>query len=134
MTNTKKSINEVKKPMNNDFLEIENADGMPGLVDSTIALEFLLSIKTGIRNAAIALTEIESIEARTAVRNLLNNSMNLHAEVSDLMMVKGWLHPYDVNEQFKLDKISAKTALQIANLELFPEGTSRLGTFATPNY
>ncbi len=134
MNYTKKSINEIKKPMSNDFLEIENADGMPGLVDSTIALEFLLSIKTGIRNTAIAITEIENSEARTAVRNLLNDTINLHAEVSDLMISKGWLHPYDVNEQFKLDKISAQTAIQIASLELFPGDTSRLGTFATPNY
>ncbi|AOY78473.1 spore coat protein [Clostridium formicaceticum] len=120
--------------MNNDYLEVENADGMPGLVDSTIALEFLLSIKSSIRNAAIALTEIENLEARTAVRNLLNDSINLHAEVSEAMIKKGWLHPYDVNEQFKLDKISAQTALKIASLDLFPKDTSRLGTFATPNY
>ncbi|ARE88528.1 spore coat protein [Clostridium formicaceticum] len=132
--NGKEPINEVKRPMNNDYLEVENADGMPGLVDSTIALEFLLSIKSSIRNAAIALTEIENLEARTAVRNLLNDSINLHAEVSEAMIKKGWLHPYDVNEQFKLDKISAQTALKIASLDLFPKDTSRLGTFATPNY
>lgn len=134
MSYSKKSVNEIKKPMNNDYLEIENADGMPGLVDSTIALEFLLTIKTGIRNIAVALTEIEDVEARTSIRKMLNDTINLHAEVSELMIAKGWLHPYDVKEQFKLDKVSAKTALQIANLELFPGDTSRLGTFATPNY
>lgn len=128
------SINEIKRPMNNDYLEVENADGMPGLVDSTVAMELLLSVKTGIRNAAIALTEIEDKEARTAIRSMLNNSINLHAEVTELMITKGWLHPYEVNEQFKIDNTSAKTALRIAELELFPGNTSRLGTFATPKY
>lgn len=130
----KKSINDIKKPMNNDYLEIENADGMPGLVDSTVAMELLLSVKTGIRNSAIALTEIEDKEARTAIRSMLNNSINLHSEVTELMITKGWLHPYEVNEQFKIDTTSAKTALRIAELDLFPGDTSRLGTFATPKY
>jgi len=130
----KNSINEIKRPMNNDYLEIENADGMPGLVDSTIALEFLLSVKTALRNSAIALTEIENSEARAAIRNILNDSINLHAEVTDLIIFKGWLYPYDIDEQFRIDNISTKTAIQIAELNLFPGNTSRLGTFATPKY
>lgn len=130
----KKPLNAIKKPMRNDYLEIENAEGMPGLVDSTIALNFLLTAKNGIRNCAIALTEIADPQARTEVRKMLNASIDLHAQISELMMKKGWFHPYQVNEQFKLDKISAQTALQIANLQLFPGDTSRLGTFATPNY
>lgn len=134
MNFTKQPINEIKKPMNNDFLEIRNAEGMPALVDSTIVMDFLMSIKTGIRNSALALTEIEDSEARVAVRGLLIESISLHAEVTDLMITKGWLHPYDINEQIKIDLISSQTAMQIAKLDLFPKDTSRLGTFATPNY
>lgn len=134
MNSEKKPINKIKKPMNNDYLEIDNADGMPGLVDSTIALEFLLSIKTGIRNSGIAITEIENPKARAAIRNMINDQISLHGEVTDLMITKGWLHPYEVNEQFRIDRISAQTAVRIANLDLFPGNTSRLGTFATPNY
>jgi similar to spore coat protein len=63
--------------------------------DSTIALEFLLSIKTGIRNSAIAITEIESPKARAAIRNMMNDSISLHGEVTDLMISKGWLLPYE---------------------------------------
>jgi spore coat protein CotF len=65
---------------------------------------------------------------------MLYEAIDLHAELTDLMMAKGWLHPYDVKEQFEIDRISAKTSLQIASLDLFPGNTSRLGTFATPNY
>lgn len=134
MEYTRNSINEIKKPMNNDYLEIENADGMPGLVDSTIAMEFLMAVKTGLRNSAFALTEIEDKQARTAIKNILNDSINLHGELTELLITKGWLHPYRVNDQFKIDNISAKTAVRIAELDLFPGNTSRLGTFATPKY
>lgn len=134
MSYEKKPVNAIKKPMKNDYLELENAEGMPGLVDSTIALNFLLSAKSGIRNCAIALTEIADPEARTEVRNMLDAAIDLHTQVSELMMNKGWFHPYHVREQFKLDTMSAQAAVQIANLQLFPGDTSRLGTFATPNY
>ena len=134
MEYTKKSINEIKRPMNNDYLEIENADGMPGLVDSTVAMEFLLSVKTGIRNAGIALTEIAEPEARTAIKAMLNQSIDLHTELTKLMITKGWLNPYDLKEQFRVDKVSAENSIKIAELELFPGNTTRLGTFATPNY
>lgn len=120
--------------MNNDYLEIDNADGMPGLVDSTIAMELLMSVKTGLRNSALALTEIEDREARDAIRDMLNDSITFHGEVTDLLIAKGWLHPYETNEQFKIDSVAAKTALRIAELDLFPGNTSRLGTFATPKY
>lgn len=134
MSYEKKSINAIKGPMKNDYLELENSEGMPGLVDSTIALNFLLNVKSGIRNSAIALTEIADPQARREVRKMLDAQIGLHAEISELMMNKGWLHPYHVQEQFKLDKMSSQAALQIANLQLFPGDTSRLGTFATPNY
>jgi spore coat protein CotF len=130
----RKPINEVKRRMNKDYLDVENAEGMPGLVDSTVALDFLSAVKTSIRNYAISLTETADPEARKVIRSLLDKEIDLHAEVSQLMMDKGWLHPFEVSRQFELDGISSDTALQIASLELFPGDTSRLGTFATPNY
>lgn len=128
----KKPVNEIKKPMHSDFLEIENAEGMPGLADATIAMDFLLGVKSGIRNMALALTEIADAEARMSVHSLLERQIDLHAALTALMQKKGWLKPYHVSEQFKLDEISAKTAMQLSNLELFPEETNRLGVFATP--
>jgi similar to spore coat protein len=130
----RKPINEIKRPMNNDYLEVENADGMPGLVDSTIALDFLLGIKSGIRNNAIAISETASPEVRMTLSSLLDSQIDLYSDVTNLLIKKGWLHPYKLDEQFHLDNVSSKTALQIAKLDLFPGATSRLGTFATPNY
>jgi len=130
----RKPINEIKRPMNNDYLEVENSDGMPGLIDSTIALDFLLGIKTGIRTCAIAISETASPEVRTTLSSLLDQQIDLYSDVTDLMLKKGWLHPYELKDQFNLDYISSKTALQIAKLDLFPEHSDRLGIFATPNY
>lgn len=94
-----KDVNQSITAMNalqgSDYQETDRADGMPGLVDSTIALEFLLSIKTGIRTSAIAMTEIENSKARAAIRDMLNDMISLHAETTDLMITKGWLHPFE---------------------------------------
>lgn len=119
--------------MNNDYLDPINAEGMPNLADSAFALQFLLNAKTGVRNYAAALTETASPEVRTLLRRHLAEALALHRELAALMMKKGWFHPYQLNEQFELDMKSSNTVMKIANLELFPEDTSRRGTFATPN-
>jgi len=116
----------------NDYLEIENSEGMPNLSDSAIALEFIMSVKTGVRNLAIAVTEAASPEVKSVLRKQLNLTLDLHDDLSQLMVNKGWLYPYDVNEQFMLDMKSAEMAARIGGWKLFPEDTSRLGTFATP--
>lgn len=120
--------------MNNDYLEVENADGMPGLVDSTLAMDFLIAAKSGVRTCAIAISECSSPEVRSALTTVLDDAIDLYSNIADLMLKKGLLHPYDLQQQFEIDNISSKTAMQIAKLELFPGNTSRLGTFATPNY
>ncbi|MBP1155603.1 MULTISPECIES: spore coat protein [unclassified Paenibacillus] len=119
--------------MNQDYLDPINSVGMPDLADSSFALDFLLSAKNAVRNCAVALTETITPEARTMVHNQLNEALALHEEVSQLMLNKGWLHPYHLNEQYQLDMKSAKTTVQIAQMELFPKDTARLGLFATPD-
>jgi spore coat protein CotF len=116
----------------NDYLELRNAEGMPKLVDATMALTFLLNAKSGVRNCAIALTEAITPEVRTTLRIQLDNALNLHEEISNMMINKGWFHPINLDKQFQMDMESSQTAVQIASLDLFPGDTSRLGTFATP--
>lgn len=130
----RKHINYTRRRTINDYLELENAEGMPGLVDSTLALDLLITVKSGIRNYGIALTEIADPESRRTIISLLEESIDFHAAVTQLMVDKGWFHPYNPTEQFQLDKIAAKAAMDIANLKLFEGDTSRMGTFATPNY
>lgn len=118
--------------MNNDYLDPINSKGMPELADATFALDFLMAAKNGVRNCAIALTEIATPEVRATIRNQLQEAIELHEKISNLMMSKGWLHPYNLSEQYQLDMKSVDTTLKIAELQLFPDNTSRLGTFATP--
>lgn len=117
--------------MKNDYLEVANAVGMPELVDSTIALEFLSAVKTGVKNYALALTEATNPEVRTTLFNQLQDSITLYSETTDLMMTKGWLHPHDLSHQAHVDIKSADGAMMIAGLKLFPGDTSRQGMFPT---
>lgn len=115
-----------------DYLEIRNAEGMPKLVDETMALAFLLNAKSGVRNCAVALTEASSPDVRTVLKNQLNKGLNMFEEISNMMVNKGWAHPVNLDKQFEMDMQSSQTAVEIAKLDLFPGDTSRLGTFATP--
>ena len=119
--------------MINDYLEIRNAEGMPKLVDATMSLGFLLNAKSGVRNCAIALTEAATPEVRIFLENQLNDAINMHEEISNLMIRKGWFHPVNLEKQFQMDIESSTTATQIASMDLFPGDTSRRGMFATLN-
>ncbi|OMP66139.1 spore coat protein [Domibacillus epiphyticus] len=116
----------------NDYLDPINSVGMPELTDTAIALEFLLSVKNGVRNYAAALTESPTPEVRTVLLQHLEAAIDLHGEVSELMMNKSWFHPYNMDEQIQLDLKSAQTAVDIAKLPLFPGNTNRKGLFPTP--
>lgn len=116
-----------------DYLDPRNAEGMPHLADSAFAMDFLLAVKTGIRNYGFALTETASPELRNLLYKQMEAAMDLHAEISDFMIEKGWLNPTKFNEQYQVDLKSARTAVQIAQMNLFPQDTDRLGMFATPN-
>lgn len=116
-----------------DFLDPRNAEGMPNLADSAITMDFLLGIKNGIRNYSFAITETASPELRRILHRQMEAAIDLHTEVSDLMIKKGWLNPHNLKEQVPVDLKSAKTAIQIAELNLYPRDTDRQGMFATPN-
>jgi similar to spore coat protein len=119
--------------MEMDYLDPQGAEHMPEMADSSFALDFLLSIKSGIHTYAIALTETASPELRKALYRQMELSIDLHGEISDLMISKGWLYPHDVGKQVELDLKSADMAVNIAGMNLFPNDTDRLGMFATPN-
>ena len=118
--------------MNEDYLDPKYAEGMPKMADAAFALDFLLTIKTGIRYYAVALTETTSPGLRTALYKQMEQAIDLHGDVSELMIEKGWLYPNDVGKQIELDIKSADMAISIAEMELFPLDTDRRGTFATP--
>jgi similar to spore coat protein len=124
-------FNEVNV-MNEDYLDPKYAEGMPKMADSAFAMDFLLTVKTGIRYYAVTLTETASPEVRVTLYNQLEAAIDLYEETTALMLEKGWLYPHDLGKQVELDIKSADMALAIAEMELFPIDTDRRGTFATP--
>ncbi|WP_261300774.1 spore coat protein [Paenibacillus andongensis] len=112
-----------------DYLDPSHALNMPEMADMTFAMDFLVRVKEGVRNTAIALTETASDGARAILRGQLHQGIALHQEVSDLMMRKKWFHPYELNEQYKLDQLGTTHAVQMAQMKLFPDDTSRKGMF-----
>lgn len=115
--------------MNHDYLDPINSLNMPELADMTFAMDFLIRAKEGVRNTAVALTETVTPEARAVLRKQLHQAISLHQEIAQLMISKKWFHPYELNEQYQLDQLSAINTIQIGQMKLFPEDTSRKGMF-----
>lgn len=115
--------------MNNDYLDPINSLNMPEMADMTFAMDFLIRAKEGVRNTAIALTETVSPDARAFLRSQLKQGIAMHQEITDLMIRKKWFHPYELKEQYQLDQLSANNTAMIAQMNLFPEDTSRKGMF-----
>ncbi|RHW40138.1 spore coat protein [Lysinibacillus yapensis] len=115
-----------------DYLDPHHSVGMPELTDAGVALELLLSLKTGVRTLSIALTETASPSLRKIIKTQLDAMIDLYSETSELMMKKEWLKPFDLDKQKELDIRSAQNAIDIAQLDLFPENMNRKGMFPTP--
>jgi len=115
-----------------DYLDPANAENMPDAADSLIAMDFLMTVKSGVRNLAASLSETASPEVRALIQEQLEAGLALHEALSALMAKKGWLHPYEPPKQFLRDLRGADFAARVAAMELYPGDTDRRGLFATP--
>ncbi|MDO7345984.1 spore coat protein [Bacillus stercoris] len=115
--------------MNNDHLDPINSLNVPELADTTFAMDFLIRVKEGVRNTAVALTETASPDIRALLRKQLMQGIAMHQEITELMISKKWFHPYELSEQYKLDQLSAKNTIMVGNMNLFPDETNRKGMF-----
>lgn len=122
------AINEAD-PIRMDALDPANSLNMPEMADMTFAMDFLVRAKEGVRNTAIALTEAASPEVRALLRSQLLRGIALHQEITDLMIRKKWFHPFELQEQFKLDGFSADQTVEICKMKLFPDDHTRKGMF-----
>ncbi|MDQ0255258.1 spore coat protein CotF [Evansella vedderi] len=115
--------------MNQDYQDPINSLNVPELADTTFAVDFLIRSKEGVRNIATALTETASPDVRALLRKQLMQGIAMHQEITELMVEKKWFHPYELSEQYKLDRLSAKNTIMIGNMNLFPTETNRKGMF-----
>ncbi|MFS0869243.1 spore coat protein [Paenibacillus xylanilyticus] len=120
---------EAINPAKMDVLDPANSLNMPEMADMTFAMDFLIRAKEGVRNIAIALTETVSADARGLLKQQLYQGIELHQEISDLMVRKKWFHPYELQEQYQLDQLSANQTVEIAKQQMFPDDTRRKGLF-----
>lgn len=103
---------------------------MNTLTDQVIASDLLIAAKTGVRNYAFAVTETATPEVRSVLRSQLREAIDMHEEITNYMMDRGWYHPFDANEQIKLDLQKGQTALNLSN-QGGSDDTTGLETFAS---
>lgn len=86
---------------------------MGGMTDQVVAMDLLISAKSGVRNYAMALTETGTPEIKATLTKQLEEAIDLHEKISTYMIEQGWYHPWNVNEQIKLDQQNIQTALNL---------------------
>jgi len=92
---------------------IESLTGMDKMSDQVIATDFLISVKNGIVNYATAITETKSLEVKAVLRKQLDAAILTHETITNYMIKKGYYHPYDLQEQFKVDLKTTDTTLNL---------------------
>ncbi|KHD86931.1 spore coat protein [Heyndrickxia ginsengihumi] len=95
----------------NEF--IQKMVGMGGMTDQVIATDLLTSVKSGVKMLSFAVTEAATDEVRAALTEQLHHAIDLHEQVTDYMISKGYYHPYNLQEQIHVDVNTAQTALNI---------------------
>ncbi|MED4953758.1 spore coat protein [Paenibacillus macerans] len=92
---------------------LERMMGMDALTDEIVAMDFLLSAKTGVRNYAMAVTECATPEVKAILTKQLEEAVNTHEMIVDYMMRRGFYKPYAMDEQIGRDLQNIQTALNI---------------------
>jgi similar to spore coat protein len=92
---------------------IENLTGLNTLTDQVIAMDLLMASKTGIKMYAVAATESASPELKQTLQKHLLEEIETHEKITAYMMARGFYHPYNVQEQIRLDRTNVQTALNI---------------------
>ncbi|MBY0083983.1 spore coat protein [Brevibacillus sp. M2.1A] len=93
---------------------LQSLAGMGGLTDQVIAMDFLISTKSGVRNYAMALTETGTPEIKEILTKQLEEAIDLHEKISLYMIERGWYHPWNITEQIQLDQQNIQTALNLS--------------------
>ncbi|MCM3160836.1 spore coat protein [Metabacillus litoralis] len=95
---------------------IESITGMKALTDQVVAMDLLISAKSGVRNYAMALTESGTPEIKHTLTRHLEEALDMHERISNYMMEKGWYHAFDTNEQIQLNLKNMETAMKLPTL------------------
>lgn len=92
---------------------MEKTTGMDSLTDEMIAMDCLFGSKAAVRMTAAALTESTTYEVRVMLQEQLDDAIGMHEAISNYMKNNDWYHPYDINQQIRLDLKNAQAALDM---------------------
>lgn len=95
---------------------IERLTGMNVLTDQVVAMDLFITVKSGVRNYAMAVTESGTPEIKEMLTRHLEEALDMHEQLSEYMEEKGWYHSWDVNEQLELDLKNIDIALKLPAL------------------
>lgn len=73
------------------------------LQDQTIAFDLLKDSKFGIISQAKLATEAANQDLRTLLAGNLDQCVQEHFQLSDLLMSKGWYNPANISQQLQTD-------------------------------
>lgn len=93
---------------------LENLTGMNILNDQTIANDFLISAKTGVRNLAYAITETASPQLRDVLKKHLAQAIDSHEKATNYMMNQNWYPAYNTDQLIQMD---IQTSQKILNMQ-----------------
>ncbi|AHV96044.1 spore coat protein [Paenibacillus sabinae] len=92
---------------------LERMTGMNTLTDEVIAMDFLITAKSGVRNYAMAVTECATPEFKSVLIKQLEEAIDLYELIADYTVRRGLYHPYNLKDQVQLDLRNIQTALNI---------------------
>lgn len=92
---------------------LEHLTGMNVLTDQIIAMDCLTAAKSAVRNYAAAVTEAGTPEIKETLIRQLNESIDMHEQITNYLMEKGLYHPWNPREQLQLDLQNIQTALSL---------------------
>ncbi|GLY12383.1 spore coat protein [Pseudobacillus badius] len=95
---------------------IEKLTGMDALSDQVVAMDLLISAKSGVRNYAMAVTEAGTPEIKEMLTRHLAEALDMHEQISAYMAERGWYHAWDTTEQINLNLGNIRTALDLPTL------------------
>lgn len=82
------------------------------LTDEVIATEMLVTAKAAVRSYGVAITETASSDVHAALKEQLNQAIDLHHKIAQLMDKKGFYYAYDLDKQFANDEKKADMVLK----------------------
>ncbi|QOR67436.1 spore coat protein [Cytobacillus suaedae] len=95
---------------------VEYLTGMNVLTDQVVAMDLLISAKSGVRNYAMAVTEAGTPEIKKILTRHLEEALDMHEQILSYMMDKGWYHAWDTDEQINLNLKNIDIALKLPTL------------------